>query len=233
MQKTQTINIDSIKRKTICSTLYNNKWDYYSMSSLDRVFGMCLGELLSWYARKKTKISHVVADTIAESIASKDGLSQLFLPTLSKAVQGFIFSKTYKSIENPLFKYNAKLQVGRTFLSYDVPFISDGDSTVIIISNPYLDSEDLLGMSYDVQFMSLWGFYARSRYPKIINIYIKDKELTEISYTPSEKNIKSAKLNLNNLVKVFYSYNYAPPAEVCKGCSRREECPTIQKHKEC
>jgi hypothetical protein len=212
--------------------LYQNDWEYHKPRHTDKVFAMCLEELLSWYARKKTKISHVVADTIAESIASKEGLSPLFLPTLTKAVQRFIFSKTYKGLENPLFGYDAKLQVGKNFLTYSVPFISDGDDTVIIISDPFLNERELLKMSYEVQFISLWAFYARSRYPEVVNIFVEDNELKEVRYKPTEKNIKSAKLNLNNLVKVPYDYICTPPAEVCKGCSRRKECPVIQKLRE-
>lgn len=220
-------HLETLKRSHICSVLEANDWDYMVPDRLSFVFSKCLHELFSWFYRRGNKLTPMLIQTACEAICIKEGLAPLDMAAVCGAVQKFITYKVYEKLENPIVGYQASLRVGKqNTIAYNVPVIDETDKAfTVILNNPIYKTAEELANSFEARFLSVWFFYGRNRYVDIHNIYYEDGDYRAVHYKPTEKSVKYAKKVINNMERLFYSYNYAAPTELCLSCSRRNECP--------
>lgn len=224
------LNIQQLKRSQICSVLARNEWDYNSSTLLESAYYRCINEILSWYFRKNSKVSEMTVPITVSRICEEMKLDQIQSTKIKSAIGSFLSSKLYKELQQPIMNYKIQLGVGKQkIIEYAVPYIDDEEDKVkVIILNPNYNKPELLAASYEAKLAAIWAFRTKSRYVDIYNISM-DKDKTLIThYKTNEKLYRSARKHISNMERLFYSYNYNAPIEVCFGCSRRNECPMFQ-----
>lgn len=220
-------SLESLKRSQICSILDRNGWDYKDQNENGLVFNACIQEIFSWFYRRGNKLSPVVTATLAESICIKRGLAPLEQAMVTTAVEKFVTSDFYKDIKNPILNHEVRIRVGKqNILSYSIPCIDEDESKVKVILNTNLyKTPQELANSFEAKVITIWSFIQKNRYADLYNIYYAGGSFRTVHYQATEKSYRAAKKDVNNMERLFYSYSYAAPSEVCHGCHRRDECP--------
>ena len=185
---------------------------------------------MMWHARRGKTINSSVAETITERICVKQRASNLDVPAISKAVSSFVFSPIQDKLINVLLNFEIVVNSGKKrWIKYNIPYINDTEDRVdIILTNSEYKTVTDLAASYEVKLASVWAFYARNRYPTIYNIYLENGKYKEVCLKTNRNYIKKSKIDINNMERLFYSYKYVAPPEVCNKCDRRKECPIHQ-----
>jgi hypothetical protein len=223
-------HITSLKRNQICSILSEKNWDYKSPVHSHSVFEKCIQEVMTWHARRGKTIDPTIAQTIVERACVKFKLSMFDLPALSKAVDSFVRSPVQERLINVLLNFEIIVNTAKKrWLKYNIPYLNDTEERVdVILTNSEYKTITDLKASYEVKLASVWAFYARNRYPSIYNIYLENGKYKEVCFKTNRNYIKKSKIDINNMERLFYSYKYVAPPEVCNQCDRRKECPIHQ-----
>ena len=227
-------NLETLKRNQICSILSDKNWDYKSPDKLSSMFSLCLHELFVWFSRKGSRLSPIVLQTVCESLCAKHLLSHTETMEVCNAVSKFVTLPLYSRLTAPITNYPGKLGIGKMeSIYYELPVMDESETTLsAILNKDWIQSEEDLMNSYEVKFMAVWLFVVKNRYPDFYNIEYNAGSPKVIHFKPDEKYIRKAKKFINNMNKLFYSYSYIAPPEICTGCSRRSECPQFTKIKD-
>lgn len=223
-------DIHNLKRNQICSILAAKGWDYKVPTHTDYVFAKAIQEVMIWHARRGKKIESFVASTVIEKLCIKEKLSIVQIPTILKAVQDFLNAPMQKDFVNILFKYEIIVNTAKkSWIKCKVPYINDTESRIdVILTSPEYKTPQDLKASYEGKLAAVWGFYSRNKYPYIYNIYLENNRYKEVVFKTDKDYIRKSKIDINNMDRLFYSYRYAAPPEICSNCSRRNECPIHQ-----
>lgn len=223
-------HITSLKRNQICSILSEKNWDFKNPVRSHLVFEKCIQEIMVWHARRGKTIEPTIAQTIAERNCVKYKAGTFDRPTISKAVDMFVHSSVQDRLVNVLLNFEITISAAKKkWIKYEIPYLNDTEERIdIILINPEYKTITDLKASYEVKLAAIWAFYARNRYPYIYNIYLENGKYKEICLKTNRNYIKKCKIDINNMERLFYSYKYTAPPEVCNQCDRRNECPIHQ-----
>jgi hypothetical protein len=185
---------------------------------------------MTWHARKGKKIENFVAATVIEKLCISEKLNLLQIPYIVKAVQDFLSSPIQKEFINILFKYETVVNTSKKrWIKCTVPYLNDTENRIdIVLTNQEYKTPGDLRNSYEAKLAAVWSFYSRNKYPNIYNIYLENNKYKEIVFKTTKEYIRKSKIDINNMDRLFYSYRYAAPTEICNGCARRNQCPIHQ-----
>lgn len=221
------VHLNYLKLNQICPILAENDWDYSDLAQPLELFQSCALEVMGWYARRGSRLSSGILYTVVEQMLIKKAISPAESDVVD-AIKSFTQSAIYKKMGQPLINTDIQLKIGSHVITYGLPILSKiEDASYAMLFDQSIHDADMLSRSIEARFISVWAFYILNTYINIYNITKDGGSVNVIAIKPTQDYIRESKKVILNMKYLSYNNNHPAHHLVCRGCSRRNECPMI------